>query len=163
MILAARFTGTPMAEIILRVEGWAAGGAIEGVGDVTRAAIIRQLAGIEPHQVAAFTDLLLSRVERAVIVDTAQEFNLDVRYEYFGPLYNLTRDFCLDTLTDPRQNEGWTAAEIEGLSNGQTGSAMTDGGGYNCRHQFIPIVSDQDVRDAFSDVQIAESVTAVIG
>jgi len=84
-----------------------------------------------------------------VIVDTSQEFNPDVRFEYFGALDSLTRDFCVETLTDPRQSTGWTALEIEALDNGQTGSAMTDGGGYNCRHQFIPIVSDQDVINAF--------------
>ena len=147
MILAARFTGTPMAEIILRVEGWAAGGAIEGVGDVTRAAIIRQLAGIEPHQVAAFTDLLLSRVERAVIVDAAQEFNADVLFGYFGPLDGVTRGgpgagpgICFGILTDPQNETGWTADEINAMNNGFTGSVMTDGGGYGCRHTMRPMV-----------------------
>ena len=135
MILAARFTGTPMAEIILRVEGWAAGGAIEGVGDVTRAAIIRQLAGIEPHQVAAFTDLLLSKVERAVIVDAAQEFNADVLFGYFGPLDSVTRDTCTQVLTDPQNDIGYTTDEIGGLPVG-----LVDGGGYNCSHTWRPMV-----------------------
>ena len=135
MILAARFTGTPMAEIILRVEGCAAGGAIEGVTMATRAAIIRQLAGIEPHQVAAFTDLLLSRVERAVIVDAAQEFNPDVLFGYFGPFDNVNRPECDFVLSDPQNSIGYTVDEIGGLPVG-----LVDGGGYNCRHTWRPMV-----------------------
>ena len=84
-ILAARFNNVPLDEIIAKVQGWINGDNIEGVTEATRFAIKRQLAGIETHQVAAFADLLLSRVERAVIVDSAQEVNPEVLFAYFGP------------------------------------------------------------------------------
>ncbi len=124
LILQARFNGVPMNQIIRMVEGWTEGTEILGLSDNIVRQIHLQLAGIEPHQVAAFTDLLLSQVERAVIVDAAQEFNPDVLLSYFGPLDSVTRDTCTQVLTDPQNDIGYTVEEIGTLPVG-----LTDGGG----------------------------------
>ena len=134
-ILAARFNNVPLDEIIAKVQGWINGDNIEGVTEATRFAIKRQLAGIETHQVAAFADLLLSRFERAVIVDAAQEFNPEVLFTYFGPLDGATRGICVDALTDIRNDTGFTIDEISGLAVG-----LIDGGGHHCRHTFRPAI-----------------------
>ena len=123
-----------MAEIIAQVEAWAAGGEIVGLTPATESTIRLNLAGIEPHQVSAFIDLTLSRVERAVIVDAAQEADSEVLFGYFGPLDNVTRDTCTAVLTDPQNETGYTTDEIASLPVG-----LTEGGGYNCRHTWRPM------------------------
>ena len=133
LILAARFNGIPLDQIVARVQSWIDGAAITGVTEATRTAIVAQLAGIETFQVAAFTDLLLSRVERAVIVDAAQEVNPEVLFTYFGPLDDVTRDICVEALSDPRNDTGFTVDEIETLA-----VDLVDGGGFNCRHTWRP-------------------------
>lgn len=147
LILAARFNNIPLDQIIARIQGWIDGAVITGVTEATRTSIIAQLAGIETFQVAAFTDLLLSRVERSVIVDAAQEVSPEILFTYFGPLDSVTRGapgagegVCFDILTDPRNETGWTASELQSIDNGQTGNVLTDGGGYNCRHTPRPII-----------------------
>lgn len=134
LILAARFNNIPLDQIVARVQGWINGVPITGVTEATRTSIIAQLAGIETFQVAAFTDLLLSRVERAVIVDAAQEVDPEVLFTYFGPNDDVTRDICLEALSDPRNDTGFTVDEI----NGDLAVDLVDGGGFNCRHTWRP-------------------------
>lgn len=56
------------------------------------------------------------------------------RFIYLGPDDNVTRPFCRTHL-----NETLTRREIEGLDNGQLPNPLITGGGFNCRHQFVPI------------------------
>lgn len=56
--------------------------------------------------------------------------------EYYGPDDDNTRDFCQDLLA----RGPMTIEEIDELDNGQTGPGTVRemGGGYNCRHRWIP-------------------------
>jgi len=60
---------------------------------------------------------------------------------YDGPIDPSTRDFC-------RAHVGQvlTREEIDGLSNGQTGSTFISGGGWRCRHRWIPYVDRKSLR-----------------
>ena len=60
------------------------------------------------------------------------------KYKYFGPLDAKTRDECRDTLSDPRQQTGWTMAEIE-----SSATPFIERGGWNCRHEWIAFVGDE--------------------
>lgn len=59
------------------------------------------------------------------------------KYVYVGPADDKTRDACLDTLSDPRQETGWTREEI---AESQTPFITT--GGYNCRHEWHAFVDE---------------------
>ena len=50
-----------------------------------------------------------------------------------GPDDEVTRDVCAETLA--LQGEGLTADEIESI----TPVSFADGGGFNCRHEWIPV------------------------
>lgn len=56
------------------------------------------------------------------------------RFKYVGPLDGKTRDICTSTLTDPRNDEGFTLAEVE---SSQT--PFIERGGWNCRHRWIAV------------------------
>ena len=55
------------------------------------------------------------------------------KFEYVGPNDEVTRDVCVATLE--MQGEGMTMAEIEAESP----VSFADGGGFNCRHEWIPV------------------------
>jgi hypothetical protein len=55
------------------------------------------------------------------------------KFEYVGPLDEVTRDVCVATLE--MQGEGMTMAEIEA----EAPVSFADGGGFNCRHEWIPV------------------------
>jgi len=60
------------------------------------------------------------------------------KFIYVGPLDDKTRDVCANVMTDPRNtdSEGFTRDEILGLE----GVDFVSGGGYNCRHEWLPAV-----------------------
>ena len=55
------------------------------------------------------------------------------KFEYIGADDEVTRDVCAETLA--LQGEGLTADEIESI----TPVSFADGGGFNCRHEWIPV------------------------
>ena len=59
------------------------------------------------------------------------------RWIYFGPLDEKTRDSCTATKTDPNQETGWTAEQVE---SSQT--PFIEAGGYNCRHEWLAYVGE---------------------
>jgi hypothetical protein len=58
-------------------------------------------------------------------------------FEYFGPMDKVTRPFCAGLL---RTGDTHTRAEIAKMDNGQTamGTVKEMGGGWNCRHRWLP-------------------------
>lgn len=70
---------------------------------------------------------------RTVTVRKAEEAGF-TRYQYFGPVDQVTRPFCARYA-----GKVLTRDEIENLDNGQTPNPLITGGGYNCRHEWIPV------------------------
>jgi hypothetical protein len=64
-----------------------------------------------------------------------------VRYEYAGPEDQLERPFCADLSHKAGQ---YTRAQIDAMDNGQGLPVFTACGGYNCRHQWILSVADEE-------------------
>lgn len=63
---------------------------------------------------------------------------------YVGPDDSVTRDFCQQVLggTIDGLNKGvpiYTLDEIGSMDNGQISDTLISAGGYNCRHEFIPV------------------------
>jgi hypothetical protein len=58
----------------------------------------------------------------------------DERFIYLGPDDDVTRPFCREHL-----NKIYPRAEIEAMDNHQLPNPLLTGGGFNCRHQFLPV------------------------
>ena len=57
------------------------------------------------------------------------------KYYYDGPNDSKTRDVCANTLSDPRQADGWTLKEVN-----TSDTPFIERGGFNCRHEWLPFV-----------------------
>lgn len=71
------------------------------------------------------------------------------RFVYVGPYDKVTRDFCRGVLTD-KSPAIYTLREIEAMDNEQGLPVMAYGGGYNCRHRWVP-VSDELAQELGAD------------
>ena len=73
---------------------------------------------------------------------------------YIGPVDSKTRPFCQD-----RVGNVYTNREIEDMDNGQTGLVFSDGGGFNCRHDWDPV--DKEIADAIRKDPVGSRSTVV--
>lgn len=110
------------------------GGDTSGLAD--RADVLTDRVG---GAVATELTTMSQGFSRAVSAAKASELGID-SFEYEGPDDKITRPFCQRTL-EGRNPPIYTRSEIEAMSNGQDLPVMTYGGGYNCRHQWLPVVS----------------------
>ena len=83
------------------------------------------------QQVALLNDSF-ARFSRTTTAKLFQDVP-EQKYEYVGPDDEVTRDVCVATLE--MQGEGMTIAEIEAKAP----VSFADGGGFNCRHEWIPV------------------------
>jgi len=54
------------------------------------------------------------------------------KFVYVGPFDGKTRDSCSATLSNPLQQTGWTAAQVEASE-----TPFIQRGGFNCRHRWL--------------------------
>ena len=83
------------------------------------------------QQVALLNDSF-ARFSRTTTVKLFEDVP-EQKFEYIGPDDEVTRDVCVATLE--MQGEGMTIAEIEA----EAPVSFADGGGFNCRHEWIPV------------------------
>ena len=83
------------------------------------------------QQVALLNDSF-ARFSRTTTAKLFQDVP-EQKFEYVGPDDEVTRDVCVATLE--MQGEGMTIAEIEA----EAPVSFADGGGFNCRHEWIPV------------------------
>lgn len=100
--------------------------------------IQRDLAVKRPQAVTlARTEL--AEYDRANSEATAARYGIKAHL-YVGPRDGLTRPFCRALLLTGRW---WPQDMILRLDNGQGGSGpLFSGGGYNCRHRWVPVVPE---------------------
>ena len=75
----------------------------------------------------------ISVFSQTVLAELGTEAGLEL-YEYFGVDDEKTREFCADHIGEVKTLEEWSQ-----IDNGQNGPAYPFHGGYNCRHQLIPV------------------------
>jgi hypothetical protein len=63
----------------------------------------------------------------------AKELDLNHRI-YVGPVDAKTRSICLEWVGNV-----YTETQLEDMDNGTTGNALTERGGWGCRHQWVPV------------------------
>jgi hypothetical protein len=110
--IAYEVEGLPFNEIIQRME--------KQIADMSRRVVAEANTGIANYQ-------------RALRLEMYEEGGIE-RFIYHGPVDGKTRDICLSAMTSPNQTKGWTRAEIASAP-----VDMIGGGGYNCRHEFLPL------------------------
>jgi hypothetical protein len=93
-------------------------------------------------------DTQTSILGRQVEALATERLGPDQAFLYTGPVDGRTRDWCLQ-----RVGKVYTRREIEQMDNGQLPNAFVTGGGYNCRHSFIAVASDELVSLAGMNVR----------
>ena len=118
------------------------------LGDIpTRAALREEYGQKLGDNLRTEINTSVSAFSQTIRLDRARELNLDL-FEYMGPEDGATRDFCLDVLNgdpggvEPRESPIYTLDEIARMDNGQGLDVQIYMGGYNCRHQWVPISLD---------------------
>lgn len=86
-------------------------------------------------------DTALSEYSRLVVTATARGTS-DEAFLFDGPIDAKLRPFCAE-----RVGKVFTRAEIDAMDNGQLPNTLISGGGYNCRHTWIPL-DEQDTLNA---------------
>lgn len=107
----------------------------------TRKDIITEVSerfATEGRRLGTEVDTALSSFDRAskkMLYDNAGV----ERFVYVGPLDDHTRDECAAVMRDSRQQTGWTREEIA-----SSPVDFVTGGGYNCRHDWLPFAPETE-------------------
>lgn len=87
-------------------------------------------------QARTIYDTALSEFSRIAVTSTATG-QPDEAFLYNGPIDALMRPFCAE-----RVGQVFTRRAIDQMDNGQLPNTLITGGGYNCRHTWIPVPTD---------------------
>lgn len=100
--------------------------------------VLADVTDTEFTKVQTLFDTQTSIYGRQITALSTENLGPSQPFLYTGPIDGRTRDWCLS-----RVGKVYTRAEIEQMDNGQLPNPFLSGGGYNCRHTFIPVVSDE--------------------
>ena len=92
---------------------------------------------LTPRRVESVVATALASYNRSIVMVMGEDLPDDESWYYHGPLDGKTRPICRVMLSVG----GLTKAEVESQFPG----ALVDGGGFNCRHQWLPDRSDQKI------------------
>ena len=90
-------------------------------------------------QARTIYDTALSEFSRIAVTSTATGAS-DEAFLYSGPIDGLTRPFCLELV-----GKVYRRSEIDAMDNGQLDNTLITGGGYNCRHTWLPVPPGDDL------------------
>lgn len=105
-------------------------------GEALRERITSKLS-LNPRRVEGIVATTLATYNRSVTNVMAEDLPTSTKWYYHGPLDDKTRPICRVMLS----SGGLTKSEVESQYPG----ALNDGGGINCRHQWLPQSSDAEV------------------
>lgn len=107
--------------------------SIGGVEEINmKEALLKASTTLSAPQIGTLTNTSLRTMSRTAFASGAAELPKDTKFFYDGPNDDKTRDYCLQIL----QAGEMTRAEI----NSQFPGAFTNGGGFNCRHSWTPVL-----------------------
>ena len=106
---------------------------------------VRERFATEGRRIGTEVDTALTSFDRATKKILFENAGIK-KYYYAGPMDKVTRDVCAAVLADPRQQTGWTAEDIANFP----GVDMVTGGGYNCRHDWLPF--DKEFESALDKI-----------
>lgn len=100
--------------------------------------VLAEVTDTEFTKVQTLFDTQTSIYGRQIEAVATENLGPNQAFLYTGPVDGRTRDWCLD-----RVGKVYTRAEIERMDNGQLPNPFLTGGGYNCRHSFLAVASDE--------------------
>jgi hypothetical protein len=110
------------------------------VQTIEQALLGSKATGVTGRPLAQYAQLYardaLMKYHNEVSIAAAEELEME-HYLYVGDIIKTTRDFCRR-----RAGKVYTKDQIQSWTHrwsGKSGPAMTDRGGYNCRHHWQPI------------------------
>ena len=121
------------------VKGAIAGSTEKGIFDA-----IQQQAGLSGKQMETLVTTGLNDYSRSVSKVMIDQLGENQKYRYVGAIDDRTRDVCLDMWGSGNLTKG----QIESRFGA---SVFISGGGYNCRHQWIPVQAESKSKDARTD------------
>ena len=119
-------------------------GAISGTTEKGIFDAIQQQAGLSNAQMQTLVTTGLNDYSRSVSKVMIDQLDTQQKYRYVGAIEDRTRDLCLDMWSAGEL----TKAEIESRFGA---NVFISGGGYNCRHQWIPVEAESKSKDVRSD------------
>ena len=121
------------------VKGAIAGSTEKGIFDA-----IQQQAGLSGKQMETLVTTGLNDYSRSVSKVMIDQLSDKQQYRYVGAIDDRTRDVCLDM---------WGSGNLtkEQIESRFGASVFISGGGYNCRHQWIPVQAESKSKDARTD------------
>jgi len=113
---------------------------------------LQGIEGLQAHQVEAAFNTTLNTYSSSVGAEVARNDPPSAKYTYEGPMDDRTRDECLamgaaGPLTRDEIERNWPGAFI-------------DRGGYNCRHQWVPVAAAADTNTKGAKHRIDEKKKA---
>lgn len=134
----AIFSGRPSAQRILDA-------LHTQVGLETHAEVARRIADAEDEAIPASLTEARTRIaeadrffQEAAVAAAEADGEDEMLRVYVGPEDAITRDFC-----EALVGKAFTMEQIQPLRNGQTPThPLHSGGGYNCRHSWLPVHPD---------------------
>jgi len=130
------------------------------VGAQDRAELLNELLAeleVTLPQARTIYDTALSEFSRIAVTSTATGESGEA-FLYSGPIDGLTRPFCLDLV-----GKVYARSDIDAMDNGQLDNTLITGGGYNCRHTWLPVPPGDDLEGlagtgTYADEQYAQDV-----
>ena len=121
-------------------------GAISGVSEKGIFQAIQQQAGLSNKQMQTLVTTGLNDYTRSVYKFMMDSAPNNKRYRYVGAIDDRTRDLCLEL---------WGKGEMTQaqIINDHGASVLVEGGGYNCRHVWVPI----DIEDKSKDFRSVDA------
>ena len=116
-------------------------GLSEGLSQGLKGSALRERIAtkisLSPRRISSIVATSLATYDRSIINIMAEGLSADELWYYHGPLDGKTRPICRVMLS----MGGITKEDVESQFPG----ALVDGGGFNCRHQWLPDRSDQKI------------------
>ena len=121
-------------------------GAISGASEKGIFQAIQQQAGLSNKQMQTLVTTGLNDYTRSVYKFMMDSAPKNKRYRYVGAIDDRTRDLCLEL---------WGKGEMTQaqIINDHGEGVLVEGGGYNCRHVWVPI----DVEDKSKDFRTEDA------
>ena len=115
-------------------------GAISGASEKGILNAIQSQAGLSPSGMQTLITTGLNDYSRSVGKVMMDTLPAKDKYRYIGAIDDKTRPFCLEMW----QAGALTQAEIEAEGWANT---LVEGGGFNCRHQWLPVEAEDPSKD----------------
>jgi len=110
----------------------------------TAVSVVRNRMKTNKHLAYTYLNTTMALQQRKIHREsgkTMEALGEAVLYLYAGPKDGLTRKFCRATV-----NKVFTDKQIAKLKNGQSLNVAQFGGGYNCRHRWLPTTRQYEKR-----------------